>query len=222
LARNLYASIKRYEGEGYAGTYRAASINDVLESPIRANGVSRMKLRHEVADRIVVRLMGTYGQQFAGKFSRKENGIDVGVEMFKESISVELGGFSDNLEAIAYALNNLPADHVPNAIQLRELARKAPKKEVPAIAYTPSPEDEAKAKAAIKKAADELKPKISDGIDRHWATHPRSAMHMKFIFDAAKNDSRFHPCIAELVADGICTEDGHLIKRYSNGSFVKA
>jgi hypothetical protein len=174
-----------------------------------------MRLRQEAVGRIVVRLQGTYGQQFAGKFSRKENGVDVGVEMFKESLAIDLAGFDSDLHAIGYAMANLPPDHVPNAIQLRDLCRRAPKKEQPALTHTPTPEEIERGKQMASKAAAELKPKLSDGIDRHWATHPRSAMHMRFIFDAAKKDSRFRPCVAEMVEKGICTEDGHLLKRYS-------
>ena len=174
-----------------------------------------MRLRLEACERIVIRFQGTYGQQFAGKFSRKENGVDVGVEMFKESLAVELAGIDSDLHAIAYAMANLPADHVPNAIQLRELCRHAPKKEVPALAYTPTPEEIERGKQMARKVATELKPKMDGGIDKHWATHPRSEMHLRFIFDAAKNDYRFKPCVAEMIEKGICTDDCRLLKRYA-------
>ena len=174
-----------------------------------------MRLRSEACERIVIRLQGTYGQQFAGKFSRKENGVDVGVEMFKESLAIELAGFDSDLNSIGYAMANLPADHVPNAIQLREICRRAPKKEVPALTHTPTAADMERAREMSHKVAADLKPKVSDGIDRHWATHPRSAMHLRFIFDAAKKDSRFRPCVAEMVEKGTCTEEGKLLKRYS-------
>lgn len=182
-----------------------------------------MRLRSEAVERIVMRLQGTYGQQFAGKFSRKENGVDVGVEMFKETLAVELAGFDNNLDAIAWALANLPGDHVPNSIQLRDLCRHAPKKEAPALAYTPTAEDVERAREMSHKVAAELKPKFSDGIDRHWATHPRSEMQLKMIFDAAKNDARFRPCVSDMVADGICTTEGRLLKKYAGtNQWVKA
>ena len=60
--------------------------------------------------------------------------------------------------------------------------------------------------------------KLRDGIDEHWATHPRSAMQLGMIFDAAKRDSRFQPCIDQMVADGICTKGGQLLKAYRGTS----
>jgi hypothetical protein len=63
---------------------------------------------------------------------------------------------------------------------------------------------------------------MRDGIDEHWATHPRSPMHLKFIFDAAKNDARFRPCVAQMVADGICTADGKLLRCYEKGRWRAA
>ena len=182
-----------------------------------------MRLRSEACERIVIRLQGTYGQQFAGKFSRKENGVDVGVEMFKESLAIELAGFDSDLHAIGYAMANLPADHVPNAIQLREICRRAPKKEVPALNHTPTAADMERAREMSHKVAADLKPKVSDGIDLHWATHPRSEMQLRMIFDAARNDSRFRPCVAEMVEQGICTDGGKLLKKYSGtNQWVKA
>ena len=181
-----------------------------------------MKLPDAWVNKIVVELQGAYGQQFIGKYSKVENGFDIGIANFKESLATRLGGFVSNPEALRYALDSLPTTHCPNVPELLEIAQRAPKKSEPALTYTPSPEDEAKAKAAIKKAAEELKPKISDVIDKHWATHPRTSNHLAFIFNAAARDARFKPCIEQMVADGICTQEGGLRKRYKDGEFVKA
>ena len=56
-------------------------------------------------------------------------------------------------------------------------------------------------------------------IIEHWATHPRTQLHLKFIFDAAKNDSQFQRWIDQMVKDGICTEDGKLLMPYRDGTF---
>ena len=174
-----------------------------------------MNLDSRLIDRIFNRLLGIYGAQFKSKFSVIENGKDVGVSNAKETWAYELRSFRENLEAIAYALENLPTDHAPNAIEFREICRRAPKKEVPALSHTPTAADMERAREMSHKVAAELKPKFDSGIDRHWATHPRSAMQLRMIFDVAKNDARFRPCVAEMVEQGICTDDGKLLKKYS-------
>lgn len=180
-----------------------------------------MKLRSEVVDRIVVRLIGIYGQQFYGKYSRIESGVDVGIAMFKDALATELANFYENLEAIKYALDNLPSTHCPNALELRDIARHAPKKQALSISYQPTPEDVERNRRMAEKAAAALKPKFDGGIDKHWATHPRSRAHLAFIFDAASRDARFKPCISEMVEQGICSDDGHLFKVYRDGAFAK-
>ena len=57
--------------------------------------------------------------------------------------------------------------------------------------------------------------KLRDGIDEHWATHPRSAAQLRMIFDAAERDPRFQRCIASMVERGVCSADGRLLKRYA-------
>lgn len=179
-----------------------------------------MSLDSRLVDRIFNRLLGIYGAQFKSKFSVIENGADVGVANAKETWAHELRNFGENLEAIAYALENLPTDHAPNAIEFRDICRRAPRKEAPALEHKLTAEDHERAKSAAASAAAALKPKFSDGIDKHWATHPRTQMHLDFIFGAAKNDARFLPCIEKMVADGICTADGRLLKTYRAGEFA--
>jgi hypothetical protein len=181
-----------------------------------------MRLPDKWVNYIVKELQGAYGQQFAGKFSKVDSGVDVGIENFKESLATRLGGFIDHHEALRYALDNLPDSHCPNVPEFHKLAQAAPRKKVTALTYTPSPADEEKAKAIIAKAAAEMKPKLSGGIDVHWATHPRTEMHLRLVFDAAKRDDRFQSCIEQMVSDGICTADGRLLKSYRDREFVKA
>ena len=181
-----------------------------------------MRLPDAWVTKIVVELQGAYGQQLIGKFSKVENGVDIGLANFKESIASRLGGFVEHPEALRYALDNLPTTHCPNVLELRDLAQRAPKKQAAALPYKPTPEDEARAKLSIAKAAAELKPKVEGGIDRHWATHPRSEMHLRFIFDAAKRDHRFVSCIAEMAEQSICSKDGKALKFYRDQRFVKA
>lgn len=181
-----------------------------------------MSLPSQWVDKIFLRLLGVYGAQFKAKFSVIENGVDVGMANAKEVWADELKTFRDWPEAIAYALQHLPTDHAPNAIEFRDICRRTPKKEPVALAYKMTTEDHQRAASAAEAAIRGMKIKISDGIDKHWATHPRSSMHMAAIFSAANRDARFRPCIDEMVEQGICTPEGALLKAYRDGSFVKA
>lgn len=87
-----------------------------------------MTLPEKWIERIFARLQGIYGAQFTSKFSRMDQGVDVGMLNAKSTWADELGNFSDKPEAIAYALDHLPTDHAPNALEFRDICRRAPKK----------------------------------------------------------------------------------------------
>lgn len=181
-----------------------------------------MKLLPEWIDRIFARLQGVYGTQFTGKFSRVESGVDVGLLNAKEVWAEELGGFADKPEAIAFALKNLPSDFCPNAIEFRDLCRRAPKKEAPALAYTPTAEDIERARQASKAAAQAVSQAAGAAKVLHWATHPRSHDQLQAIAEAARKDVRFQKCMEQLVKEGIVSSDGRLLLAYRDGAFVKA
>lgn len=173
-------------------------------------------------ERIFARLQGLYGAQFTSKFSRMDKGVDVGMLNAKATWANELGNFSDKPEAIAYALDHLPSDHAPNALEFRDVCRRAPKKEAPVLTHKLTKEDHERAASAAEAAIRGMKAKVRDGIDRHWATHPVSAAQLRFIFEASMKDQRFKACIDEMVEQGICTAEGVLLKVYRDRSFVKA
>lgn len=79
---------------------------------------------------IFKRLLGIYGMQFKNKFSSIENGVDVGFLAAKDIWAQELGFYCSHPECIAWALDNLPTDHAPNAIEFKELCRRAPRKQL--------------------------------------------------------------------------------------------
>lgn len=182
------------------------------------------RLNDRVVARIFDRLLGAYGNQFTTKFSRVENDVDVGILGAKEAWAEELAGFADKLDAIAGALKNLPIDFPPNAPQFADLCRDVAKRigpKVPSLTHKQTPEEVEHQRVMAKRLGDSIGAgKIHDGIDTHWATHPRSAAHLAFIFDAADRDHRFKACIEQMVSDGICTADGHLLKTYRDGAFV--
>lgn len=85
-------------------------------------------LRDDWIERIFHRLSGIYGLQFRNKFAEFKDGEDVGTPNAMIIWGEELGAFGEHPERIAWALDNLPTDHAPNAIEFKELCRRAPRK----------------------------------------------------------------------------------------------
>ena len=79
-----------------------------------------MSLPLKVIDRLFDRLMATYGRDWVSKW----DGIDVG--MVKSIWSHELSAYSENLEAIGWALENLQ-QRCPNVIEFKQLCKQAPR-----------------------------------------------------------------------------------------------
>lgn len=137
----------------------------------------------------------------------------------KETWAEELANFEDKPECIGYALKVLATSKFPPTLpEFLEACRQAPRKEAPALRYVPTAEDEERARQAAASAAKAIK-KISDGIDEHWATHPRSVAQLRAIVEAADRDQRYKPCIEKMVEQGICTAEGRLLKTYRDGEW---
>lgn len=101
-----------------------------------------MSLSLKATDHLFDRLIATYGRDFFARWEGLEH------TAIKSSWSYELAGFSDNLLAIAWALENLPA-RPPNVIEFRALCRAAPAPEVPRL---PEPKaDPARLAAELEK-----------------------------------------------------------------------
>lgn len=174
--------------------------------------------------RIFQSLTGIYGAQFRSKFSQLENGVDVGIAMAAQAWAKELGGFADKPESISYALEHLPPDHAPNALEFRDICRRAPVKQIETrIEYKPTAEDLARHREMSHKAAEAVKPKEFDGL--LWARRPKSQIAMNAIYDAKKHANRY-PALAavfdDLVADGVASSTGALLKRWDGVQWVKA
>lgn len=178
------------------------------------------KLPAEWVTRIFQRLTGVYGSQFRAKYSHVENGIDIGIAMAAEAWANELGDFVNRPEAISYALDHLPKDHAPNAIEFLDACKRCPRKEENHVRleYKPTAEDKARQKEMAHKATAAVRPKEFDGL--LWAKKPKSQKAMDFIADGKKHANRF-PALAavfdRLLADGICNEQGKLLKRWDGG-----
>jgi len=92
-----------------------------------------MSLPSEWIDRIFARLSLTYGHHFTGRWS----GLDL--DAVKADWGRELARYADRPKAIRYALENLPADNAPNALQFRALCAAMPN-DTPIALPAPSPE----------------------------------------------------------------------------------
>ena len=182
-----------------------------------------MILRDEWIDRIFQRLTGIYGSQFTAKFKQIVEGVDEGTANAKDVWAKELGNFGDKPEAIAYALDHLPTEHAPNALEFRDICRRAPRKEAPQVEYKPTAEDKERQREMSHKATAAVTRKEFDGL--LWAKKPKSQKAMNMVADGKKNSSRF-PALAkvfdQLVIDGVCSTEGKLIHRWDGLAWVRA
>lgn len=85
-----------------------------------------MSLPLPAIDRLFDRLTATYGRQFIGMYE----GLDSAA--VKTAWAHELSGFARQLQAVAWALENLP-ERAPNVIEFRALCRRAPAPDVPKL-----------------------------------------------------------------------------------------
>lgn len=121
-----------------------------------------MSLPMKAIDRLFERLGATYGKQWTSMWD--------GTPMsdVKSLWAHELSAYSGNLEALAFALENLPP-RAPNCIEFKQLCRMAPRKEnAPAIEYTKA--DPARVQAEMAKLREAFKAKPATGYDpKAWA-----------------------------------------------------
>ncbi len=167
-------------------------------------------------------MQGHYGTRFLNMWKTGQtlaDGTDVGVKNAMACWAEKLSGFAEQPERIKRVLDTLPAEP-PSLPQFVDLCRAVRVDGgVQSLPYTPTAEDRQRQREAASAVAGALKSKGQDGIDVHWATHPRSEMHLRFIIYAAKKDARFQVCIADMVADGVVSETGKLLKVYRDSAF---
>lgn len=119
-----------------------------------------MSLPLKAIDRLFERLAFTYGNEWTVRWAGQDPA------MVKTAWAHELSAYTNHLEDIAWALENLPA-RAPNAIEFRNLCRSAPRKEAPAL---PAPKaDPARLQAELAKLA-EVRKLTKVNIDhKAWA-----------------------------------------------------
>lgn len=121
-------------------------------------------LTHAV-DRLFARLTAVYGREFTGKFDGTTP------DAVKAAWAHELRWFTHRLDAVAWALDNLP-DKCPNAAQFRNLVRQAPSTEVAGMLPNEAPVRVANAqeRAALMRMAEDIrKGEFFAKPGREWA-----------------------------------------------------
>lgn len=93
-------------------------------------------------DKVFANLTLVYGQQFLARWR------DLDLDAVKFDWSAKLDGFENHPEAIAWALQNLPAEYPPNVLQFRDIARKAPLPEDRSLPSPPANPDRIKSELA--------------------------------------------------------------------------
>lgn len=132
----------------------------------------------------------------------------------------KLAGFADKPQAIKAALDALDERPFPPTLpEFIALCRDAARRSGTArqaLPHKPTQEDRERHHELARRLGDAISlGKVRDGIDEHWATHPRSHRHLQMIFDGAARDGRLAKCIDQMVADRICTKDGRALKFYA-------
>lgn len=120
-----------------------------------------MSLSIKAIDRLFERMAATYGGQWSRQWA------DVPMADVKAAWGHELSGYAGNLQAVAWALENLP-ERCPNVIEFRNLCRRAPQNEALKL---PEPKaDPERVQRELSRLGDVRKKVMSTSIDyRDWA-----------------------------------------------------
>lgn len=187
------------------------------------SSMSRPHLPRPLVVEIFQTMQGNYGSRFLNQWRTgqiidggEHHGKDAGLVNAMAFWGMKLAGFADKPECIRRVLNRLPPDP-PSLPQFAELCSQAPANEKPAIQHKLTSEDHQRMADAAREAKRAVEKASAEKVE-FWATHPRSAKHLRDIFDAAKKVPKFQACIDEMVANGICTREGKLLKRYAGMS----
>lgn len=121
-----------------------------------------MSLPTPWVDRIFDKLTLVYGQAFLRRWA------DIDMNAVKSDWGHELAGFQQQPRAIAYALENLPAERPPTVLEFRAMARRCPAEDVPRL-ESPKADPERVAAELAKLAPILAKPVARGVVDAAWA-----------------------------------------------------
>lgn len=120
-----------------------------------------MSLPIEWVEKIFTKLTLVYGRDFVGRW----DGLKL--SDVKTDWAHELSGFHNHPQAIAYALQNMPALKPPTVLEFRAVARKAP---LPELKLLPEPKVDAQRVAAeLSKLSDIRKVSATKHEPKEWA-----------------------------------------------------
>jgi hypothetical protein len=145
-----------------------------------------MSLPLKAIDRLFERLAATYGSEWTSRWLGQDEA------KVKSLWAHELAAYAQQLECIAWALENLPT-RTPNAIEFKQLCRSAPRKEeAPAITHVKA--DPARVASEFAKLRDAIKAKPATSHDskawariiitRHEAGEKISPLNVRFAHEA--------------------------------------
>lgn len=187
------------------------------------SSMSRQPLSQRWVAKIFQELQGNYGTRFLNQWKTGQtldDGTDAGVVNAMSEWGKKLAGFADKPECIRRALDNLPGDP-PSLPQFIDMCRRAPANEAPKLAYTPTPEDLARARDAANAAAAAVK-KTSGYDPLNCWRRPASHLAVAYLLDGAKRDGRMAEIRDQLTSDGVIDQDGKAKKLWRDGAWVAA
>ena len=120
-----------------------------------------MSLPVRAVERLFERFLATYGTEFSNKWGGAP------ISDVKSVWADELSGFANRLDAVAWALQNLP-ERVPNAVQFKALCRMAPAPAAKALPAPPPASPERVSAEMAKLGAVKERVLTSQSVGREW------------------------------------------------------
>lgn len=189
--------------------------------------ISRPPLPLSWVAKIFYRMQGRYGSMWVDKWRTGEtgaNGVDAGVANAMEVWAEELSGFADKSECIKYSLDVAAGNKFPPSCpEFLELCRECARRKISdalKLEKKITPEEREQQKLMADKIAGAVKkPEEFDHLA--WAKKPRSQFALDAIRLEIKNGNRvLVEVVDRLIADGIASRDGKLLKRYDGAMFL--
>ena len=175
---------------------------------------------------IFKRMQGRYGSQWVSKWATNEKGPtgDVGMQNALDTWADELSGFLDKPECIKYALEVWNGAFPPSLPEFRELCReygRRKQQDALKLEHKLSPEEREQQRAMAEKVASSVK-KPESFDDLAWAKKPKSQHAADAVRkEAAEGNQVMSEIYIGLIAEGICSAVGKLLKRWDGACFVK-
>jgi hypothetical protein len=179
-------------------------------------------------------MQGRYGSKWIDLWrtgETDEQGYDTGMSNAMQMWAQDLSGFADKPQCIQYALDAMSANPFPPTLpEFREVCRdharrsanESPKK----LGYKMTEEDrekQAEMASYVAAAVKSMPKRDEDSAGLFWATNPRSQFAASQVcLEAADGNAAMRRIKGELVAQGILSSDGKLLKKWDGTQFIPA